>query len=115
MRGTQSCWLVLLASGGIIPAYAGNTSPSRLIHSSYGDHPRVCGEHLSATTLRHVKEGSSPRMRGTRHGWRADVYDVGIIPAYAGNTVGMLLEAALCEDHPRVCGEHSNRSGQSAV
>ena len=71
---------------GIIPAHAGNTLPCGLSFAGIGDHPRACGEHLSATTLRHVKEGSSPRMRGTHPFAIPDISFAGIIPAHAGNT-----------------------------
>ena len=32
---------------------------------------------------------------------------MGIIPAYAGNTVCLPLYSPCLRDHPRVCGEHS--------
>ena len=45
MRGTHAFNLANGLIGGIIPAYAGNTS--RIIRSALGiwDHPRICGEH----------------------------------------------------------------------
>ena len=33
----------------------------------------------------------------------------GIIPAYAGNTIQLILCFPPCRDHPRVCGEHQVR------
>ena len=33
-------------------------------------------------------------------------YIVGIIPAYAGNTVAQYASMAVTGDHPRICGEH---------
>ena len=76
------------------------------------DHPRVCGEHGSETQVRHAETGSSPRMRGTPdlHGKLAD--HLGIIPAYAGNTVVMVVTVWTPWDHPRVCGEHEIKSKQ---
>ena len=45
-------------------------------------------------------------MRGTP----ADVTNLslwtGIIPAYAGNTLVMIVMDYLTGDHPRICGEH---------
>ena len=45
-------------------------------------------------------------MRGTHccRGERGP--DLGIIPAYAGNTPAVRRRAPECRDHPRVCGEH---------
>ena len=106
MRGTHQIRDVSADIHGIIPAYAGNTMLTRPGHTQLGDHPRVCGEHLSATTLRHVKEGSSPRMRGTHAARRMPRHRPGIIPAYAGNTFVMSHDFSLLRDHPRVCGEH---------
>ena len=52
-------------------------------------------------------EGSSPRMRGTHQVRRRRCHLTGIIPAYAGNTGGMVLSPIVEGDHPRVCGEHT--------
>ena len=45
-------------------------------------------------------------MRGTPHLVEAVGADVGIIPAYAGNTCLSMMELNAGRDHPRVCGEH---------
>ena len=50
--------------------------------------------------------GSSPRMRGARLFMRVTVLPHGIIPAYAGSTIGRSIIQAAIGDHPRVCGEH---------
>ena len=52
--------------------------------------------------------GSSPRMRGTRHGRGVDAALPGIIPAYAGNTEWNRSAQWSNWDHPRVCGEHGD-------
>ena len=52
--------------------------------------------------------GSSPRVRGTRHGCEPVVQVGGIIPACAGNTCNNLMPVPQSRDHPRVCGEHKN-------
>ena len=70
------------------------------------DHPRVCGEHFPQTRIDDFKQGSSPRMRGTRLYWPWRFGASGIIPAYAGNTFLPAPSSALAWDHPRVCGEH---------
>ena len=45
-------------------------------------------------------------MRGARGPLDADVYQRGIIPAYAGSTTQESASASSRRDHPRVCGEH---------
>ena len=107
MRGTPGRARTAQLDDGIIPAYAGNT-PAR--HQSKGgkrDHPRVCGEHLSAAFLAAVKRGSSPRMRGTLDQCTPQRQNHGIIPAYAGNTGASSVSDSSRKDHPRVCGEHT--------
>ena len=70
------------------------------------DHPRVCGEHAQETERRAQESGSSPRMRGTPSGHIQTDTRLGIIPAYAGNTISHGVRYAGLRDHPRVCGEH---------
>ena len=106
MRGTPKCHVTVNRRVGIIPAYAGNTSP--LMRRSVGlrDHPRVCGEHTTMATWFMPAPGSSPRMRGTPADGVKDGQIYGIIPAYAGNTVYRADGRPAHRDHPRVCGEH---------
>ena len=70
------------------------------------DHPRVCGEHELTLFENGLALGSSPRMRGTPFMRFCAVSLLGIIPAYAGNTVGGGRCGGGVRDHPRVCGEH---------
>ena len=46
-------------------------------------------------------------MRGTHMFGIGGVGGKGIIPAYAGNTLRVANPRKLLEDHPRVCGEHT--------
>ena len=48
-------------------------------------------------------------MRGTPGECGEAVASPGIIPAYAGNTVILSFGLPRRWDHPRVCGEHSER------
>ena len=48
-------------------------------------------------------------MRGTRHLRVRGESRVGIIPAHAGNTVGLCHRGLSRRDHPRACGEHELR------
>ena len=106
MRGTLPCsWRVGLQSG-IIPAHAGNTMPVRGRPKTCQDHPRACGEHLVIALRGGLRQGSSPRMRGTRRNKRHRRGLFGIIPAHAGNTKLKKQRSNKQWDHPRACGEH---------
>ena len=48
MRGTLIAVCRVAVRNGIIPAYAGNTPDQRRTCHVRRDHPRVCGEHLTA-------------------------------------------------------------------
>ena len=90
----------------IIPAYAGNTAVKSSGVLESGDHPRVCGEHRTNLAKTADRQGSSPRMRGTRTISAIRTGCTGIIPAYAGNTCVVYGVCTQRGDHPRVCGEH---------
>ena len=79
------------------------------------DHPRVCGEHLCLGVLFRANTGSSPRMRGTLRLERIRAQNIGIIPAYAGNTSSKVLLMRSNWDHPRVCGEHITYAVEGAT
>ena len=91
---------------GIIPAYAGSTSP-RYVNSVYpADHPRIRGEHFPEPGLDVGQAGSSPHTRGAPliDGLRQPLPR--IIPAYAGSTADLGLLDGWPRDHPRIRGEH---------
>ena len=92
---------------GIIPAYAGSTRRRRCSGHRPRDHPRVCGEHAARIVDALQRPGSSPRMRGAQKIGEQMAAGTGIIPAYAGSTVGSAMLTSMSRDHPRVCGEHS--------
>ena len=73
---------------GIIPAYAGSTSEGLWWLRSVPDHPRIRGEHAPGARARRERQGSSPHTRGARVGDGAPLSGDGIIPAYAGSTLG---------------------------
>ena len=106
MRGTLVERDDFWCRGGIIPAYAGNTSRRPVVLRSWRDHPRVCGEHNSMNLPCTASPGSSPRMRGTLRVGDTVRIASGIIPAYAGNTFHGPTMNCDRRDHPRVCGEH---------
>ena len=106
MRGTRAVRAACGRAGGIIPAYAGNTSGYPYRRWRSWDHPRVCGEHKVDDSTGEGAWGSSPRMRGTHSRCRRAANVTGIIPAYAGNTMMTPRLTTATWDHPRVCGEH---------
>ncbi|PKU92722.1 hypothetical protein CQR47_0571 [Bifidobacterium thermophilum] len=106
VRGTLNQLRESFNQAGIIPACAGNTSDNPRGFGFGGDHPRMCGEHLTTQAYGGIVLGSSPHVRGT-HIDEAHIYrEIGIIPACAGNTHGRVTLFVLCQDHPRMCGEH---------
>ena len=115
MRGALAVGVDADSARGIIPAYAGSTLRPGEMVSDARDHPRVCGEHVNRGQQCGQPGGSSPRMRGApAHSERA--VDVpGIIPAYAGSTLGGVFFERDSRDHPRVCGEHYDAIGSENV
>ena len=107
MRGTPIPRLIAEKPFGIIPAYAGNTMTVRRFIECARDHPRICGEHYGDSDFVAELEGSSPHMRGTPSNMPSHHHAVGIIPAYAGNTIQRPAGRMVERDHPRICGEHS--------
>ena len=86
VRGTSTGIVVVLRSGGLIPAGAGNIRAKRSAAPPSQAHPRRCGEH------------------------RGDDFDgahgVRLIPAGAGNIPSSPPRPAPRGAHPRRCGEH---------
>ena len=107
MRGTLHVSLSVDPVDRFIPAYAGNTRPSRRRGRATSVHPRVCGEHSASAASAAHDRGSSPRMRGTPIRRNSMPRHRRFIPAYAGNTEVLLFQFSHCPVHPRVCGEHN--------
>ena len=111
MRGTPSPIRSQKARAGIIPAYAGNTTIALTSTGGRRDHPRICGEHQFRGYVFTGSVGSSPHMRGTRITRCSTISNLGIIPAYAGNTRPAWKAGRPPRDHPRICGEHISSRG----
>ena len=118
---------------GIIPAYAGNTTPPRHYCDLWqGSSPHTRGTLSQGGMLAAVSR-DHPRIRGEHVGLRVRVCGVrGIIPAYAGNTsrassarlimsgssphtrgtpARRTMRRARRWDHPRIRGEHDVELG----
>ena len=89
----------------ITPACAGKRflPPVRL--PALRDHPRVCGEKLSCSSICSFRVGSPPRVRGKEIWSLCGKEECGITPACAGKRVFGNGDRVCNEDHPRVCGE----------
>ena len=107
MRGTPNTTNAIHSSQGLIPTYAGNTRRARWWPQMTGAHPHVCGEHFVSLRCAPGQLGSSPRMRGTPHGFFLGGWLLGLIPTYAGNTCGVYPCQVFFRAHPHVCGEHA--------
>ena len=70
------------------------------------DHPRGCGENVSAMLSKSITLGSPPRMRGKRFALLVVYARKGITPADAGKTTLDIIGRMLYKDHPRGCGEN---------
>ena len=98
---SQSCRV-----GGIIPAYAGSTSPPSQWVGRRPDHPRIRGEHTRVPETETRSPGSSPHTRGALFAAAQIHALLRIIPAYAGSTAHLHLGEIEFWDHPRIRGEH---------
>ncbi len=68
-----------------IPACAGNAQEEQLRWKKLSVHPRVCGERRCECGAEHDRDGSSPRVRGTRVNLLKPDFWRRFIPACAGN------------------------------
>ena len=85
-RGAHRHQIVDAWVAGIIPACAGSTRLRSHRMGTYGDHPRMRGEHALLQSPMKPTVGSSPHARGARERRRAAHKRPGIIPACAGST-----------------------------
>ena len=132
MRGTPRKQCMSNVYARFIPAHAGNTSAASCRGCVMSVHPRACGEHLLMRSGALLPNGSSPRMRGTRHDVQAITDDHRFIPAHAGNTPahatqsghwggssprmrGTLLGARYVGVHRRFIPAHAGNTGLTVM
>ena len=106
MRGKQQLILSSARESRLIPAHAGKTRQCSLLYAFGGAHPRACGENVAGVMGIMLMWGSSPRMRGKRHGNPLLARAFGLIPAHAGKTVVIDHGDGHRTAHPRACGEN---------
>ena len=71
-----------------------------------GDHPRLRGEYRVNELGDASVPGSPPLARGIQGGLLVAIYEKGITPACAGNTLMDIHTRFLIRDHPRLRGEY---------
>ena len=109
MRGKGRRTQLVQQVVGITPAYAGKRAKRSGLKVAPRDHPRVCGEKHIEQIPQFLPMGSPPRMRGKGSRVIRALRVSGITPAYAGKRAGLALLLPLAGDHPRVCGEKSQK------
>ena len=82
---------------GITPACAGKRADYTGKTPKVEDHPRVCGEKSTSTSMMNCGWGSPPRVRGKAHCKTSCAVVDGITPAYAGKSSIQHLTASLGE------------------
>ena len=105
MRGKVQFRSTVLKRPRITPAYAGKRTVSFSFTPFHWDHPRLCGEKLTAPETKRGETGSPPPMRGKGSSVILDCVISGITPAYAGKRSAAYCFGVRVEDHPRLCGE----------
>ena len=98
---------------GLIPAWAGKTMSMVGYLSVWWAHPRVGGENACNSLGALLALGSSPRGRGKPGDVNQRSASIGLIPAWAGKTVSLLIRICVLTAHPRVGGENSRYSHSS--
>ena len=91
----------------ITPADAGKTHGTATVGRNPQDHPRGCGENLRLLSVRTVRLGSPPRMRGKLFLLSRLPRRPRITPADAGKTSCINYPNPTARDHPRGCGENA--------
>ncbi len=102
-------------AAGTIPACAGSTQPNFGRGFGRRDHPRVRGEHITASNFPYGMSGPSPRARGAHPSLDPGYVSLRTIPACAGSTGSSTAVRPATRDHPRVRGEHSQRPANLPV
>ena len=95
---------------GITPADAGKTVEHESWEANMQDHPRGCGENGIDSSKNVNMLGSPPRMRGKLDSQSHNHVPTRITPADAGKTLENRADGARAEDHPRGCGENTERN-----
>ena len=96
----------------LIPAWAGKTLTATTSTSCRRAHPRVGGENWFHARVSQALRGSSPRGRGKPSVRLRKCTPRGLIPAWAGKTLGRASAPSSEPAHPRVGGENAHGHGR---
>ena len=108
VRGPQDDPNNTTGDTGLIPAGAGTTTQLAPSTTRQTAHPRRCGDHVREAYPAYREAGSSPQVRGPRHGATCRYSRQGLIPAGAGTTATLCRTTLFPGAHPRRCGDHSD-------
>ena len=98
----------------IIPAYAGQTAFGFSTPTTTRDHPRIRGTNYIIIPYPAILPGSSPHTRDKHLGQMWKKLHLGIIPAYAGQTMQKDRFLPVLQDHPRIRGtNYTHNTGTS--
>ena len=104
MRGSHYCGVRRLPVRGSIPAHAGEPSTTERAFHPLWVYPRACGGAPTQDPGQGLEWGLSPRMRGSRGALSRSNFEMGSIPAHAGEPVIDSHWAVLRRVYPRACG-----------
>ena len=111
VRGNRSFRPRPLRRTGSIPACAGKPATARSAASTFGVHPRVCGETVPSTIASSVSQGPSPRVRGNRVARQDGAGQPGVHPRVCGETsVSKNVNHRCAGPSPRVRGNRDPRA-----
>ena len=114
MRGKPISGLTGVTANRITPADAGKTSLFFPLGILRRDHPRGCGENPLRRGFLAYCLGSPPRMRGKPSKIWSRRHSRRITPAHAGKTFVVRHSKSVDQDHPRGCGENTNRNSRTS-
>ena len=83
----------------ITPACAGKRQNHGKLALKDEDHPRLCGEKITAPAKRSLQTGSPPPVRGKAHGVLHLLEALGITPACAGKRLRKSRNSAILPSH----------------
>ena len=105
LRGTAAHHRHEALARRFIPAPAGNGGGDFAHLGCATVHPRACGERRRGLCTSGVRNGSSPRLRGTDMQQQRPALNQRFIPAPAGNGGVNDPDRTAIAVHPRACGE----------
>ena len=104
-RGTHNPQSMCAPIRRFIPAWAGNSGSQDGGLYQAAVHPRMGGELYARGGNYAWVSGSSPHGRGTRRLFQCTLSTLRFIPAWAGNSILVMLLSPILAVHPRMGGE----------